>query len=616
MNLLWKLPWNKNLWFLSALLLVATGCKNVSKSSDNGREIVFEIGFDQTRTAADHISIWEEGDAIGLFAVKSEGSVFLPLAASDNYYHNVKITYAGTKWQPEIPLYFPVNDDFLVFYAYYPYDDNEGRPKSLNPTAIVFKVKIDQSAATIINGRTLSNYRLSDLSAAKANNGGTGYSHSDAAIPIPLNFSHLLTLVRMNVPSPGGDIDFGGEAIVTLQDVRAKALLNLDAAEGREASLAQVDNDPVSITMYRIEERIRENDTDYTHRALLPAQSMAGGGSLFQIERDQQRSAEQQSADSNSLPEKKEEPLPLAAARAIKYKISHSLMIQSSFIKGGVFKMSSSDGSNINGDPAVDLNVEPKEPNRYYEEQKWITITKDFKMSKYEITNAQYAAFLNMNEIGRDGRWPLGRYPAEVLIRASGGSYDWGLHWENGMWVPVFGYEDYPVIYVTWVGADEYATWAGGRLPTSAEWEYVCRGGKDGLPFGIGDGRNMNGEMANIDGRYVYDYDNGGHRDVDLRRDNGISLGHTAAVGSYPYPNGYDLYDMHGNVLEWCSDWADYWDSLSESVDPTGPESGSRKVLRGGSWGSEARNTRSAFHFSMDPRHCSAFIGFRVLFPI
>jgi Uncharacterized conserved protein len=71
-----------------------------------------------------------------------------------------------------------------------------------------------------------------------------------------------------------------------------------------------------------------------------------------------------------------------------------------------------------------------------------------------------------------------------------------------------------------------------------------------------------------------------------------------------------------GNVLEWCSDWADYWDSLSESVDPTGPESGSRKVLRGGSWGSEARNTRSAFHFSMDPRHCSAFIGFRVLFPI
>jgi uncharacterized protein (TIGR02996 family) len=127
------------------------------------------------------------------------------------------------------------------------------------------------------------------------------------------------------------------------------------------------------------------------------------------------------------------------------------------------------------------------------------------------------------------------------------------------------------------------------RLPTEAEWEYACRAGVSHTPYHFG--RRLPARVARFNG-------NGG--------------GHPVPVGSYP-PNLFGLYDMHGNVWEWCSDWYDdrYYTRTPES-DPAGPRRGERRVLRGGGWSSSPNLCRSALrgHNTVDARH--DYNGFRV----
>src|SRR5204863_10089486 len=113
-----------------------------------------------------------------------------------------------------------------------------------------------------------------------------------------------------------------------------------------------------------------------------------------------------------------------------------------------------------------------------------------------------------------------------------------------------------------------------------AEWEYACRGG-GGSPFHHG--KSLSSSAANFDGRYPY----GG-------APAGPYLERTTAVGSYP-PNAFGLYDMHGNVWEWCADWYDgaYY-RANPRIDPAGPARGTNRALRGGSWLDLGRNCRAA----------------------
>ena len=155
----------------------------------------------------------------------------------------------------------------------------------------------------------------------------------------------------------------------------------------------------------------------------------------------------------------------------------------------------------------------------------------------------------------------------------------------------------FPVEMVSWEDAQEFvkALNAGGyapagfefRLPTDAEWEYACRAGTS---TAYSWGSSLNGDQANCNGNFPYG-----------TRTEGAFLERTTAVGSYE-ANAWGLYDMHGNVYEWCADWlADY--ASGAQTDPTGPSSGSRRVLRGGSWISRAKSCRSA------NRHCSVPTG-------
>ena len=136
------------------------------------------------------------------------------------------------------------------------------------------------------------------------------------------------------------------------------------------------------------------------------------------------------------------------------------------------------------------------------------------------------------------------------------------------------------------------------RLPTEAEWEYACRAGTRS-PFFFGP--SVSSDLVNFDGNYPY----GG-------APAGPWLERTVPVGSYP-PNAWGLYDMHGNVWEWCHDWFDddYY-ARSPTIDPPGPSKGALRVLRGGSWYSYSWSCRSAGRERFAPESGAGNYGFRV----
>jgi formylglycine-generating enzyme required for sulfatase activity len=145
------------------------------------------------------------------------------------------------------------------------------------------------------------------------------------------------------------------------------------------------------------------------------------------------------------------------------------------------------------------------------------------------------------------------------------------------------------------------------RLPTEAEWEYACRAGTS-TPYSSG--KTLSSKEANFNGNFPYG---------DAAR--GPYLRKTAKVGSYA-PNAWGLYDMHGNVAEWCSDWYDpnYYRE-SPKADPKGPAKGVvstdykdfYRVVRGGCWLDEAGACRSAYRFRAMPHDAYQLIGFRVV---
>jgi formylglycine-generating enzyme required for sulfatase activity len=252
--------------------------------------------------------------------------------------------------------------------------------------------------------------------------------------------------------------------------------------------------------------------------------------------------------------------------------VTNSLGMKLALIPAGKFVM---------GSPAREAERDAEEV------QHEVTISKPFYLGVYEVTQSQYQKIMGKNQ-------------AHFAEKNGGGP-------------------DHPVEQVRWKEAVEFCGKLSGldaekqagrvyRLPTEAEWEYACRAGSTTV-FNVGN--SLSALQANFNGIYPYGE---AAKAPNLRR--------TVKVGSYP-PNAWGLYDMHGNVMEWCSDWydPDYYKEGPKN-DPTGPAMGVLatgfagdffRVVRGGSWLDEARGCRAAYRFRLQSSEPYRLVGFRVV---
>jgi formylglycine-generating enzyme len=240
-----------------------------------------------------------------------------------------------------------------------------------------------------------------------------------------------------------------------------------------------------------------------------------------------------------------------------------------------------------------------------------VRITKPFQLGKYEVTVAQFRRFTKetgyKTEAEKDGLGGWGYDAATGKCRGR----DVKFNWRN----PGFKQtDDQPVIDVTWNDATAFCKWLSRkekktyRLPTEAEWEYACRAGTT-TRYNNGNNPEKLAQVANVGddrGRTTFPH----VQELDLPKDGQVTF--TVAVGKFP-PNRFGLCDMHGNVWEWCSDWygADYY-ARSPVDDPSGPDSGTKHVRRGGAWHSFPLWARASFRNWNSPQSRCVNLGFRV----
>lgn len=244
------------------------------------------------------------------------------------------------------------------------------------------------------------------------------------------------------------------------------------------------------------------------------------------------------------------------------------------------------------------------------EMQHEVEITNGFFIGAHEVTVGQFEQFVEAEKYQTDAEKIDEGQGFVDGNRASNSGYSWK---RTGMSLS----KDHPVVNVSWNDAQVFCKWLSRkekktfRLPTEAEWEYACRAGTLSL-FSSGDDDTALASIGNaMDETFIAAFPRTNNPQYAVKANDGNVF--PSKVGSYP-KNGFGLFDMSGNVFEWCSDWyGEGYYQLSRKADPTGPEQGWQRVARGGSWLSSAAKCRSASRSRGEPDTAVVTYGFRVV---
>ncbi len=270
---------------------------------------------------------------------------------------------------------------------------------------------------------------------------------------------------------------------------------------------------------------------------------------------------------------------------------------------GGSFSMGSVDGRAYPADGEGPVHVVELSP---------------FRMDAHAVTTTRFGEFVDatghVTEAEHFG-WSFvfaGLLPDDFPdTRGVAGSEWWrqveGADWRHpeGPRSDLDGRQDHPAVHVSWNDAQAFCAWSQTRLPTEAEWEFAARGGLEGMAFPWGD-------ELEPSGRHMMNVFQGTFPSANSCAD---GFAGTAPVDAFE-PNGYGLYNMTGNVWEWCADWFDATTYLqSERRDPAGPQRGTSRVMRGGSYlchHSYCRRYRVSARSANTPDSSTGNLGFRV----
>ena len=206
-----------------------------------------------------------------------------------------------------------------------------------------------------------------------------------------------------------------------------------------------------------------------------------------------------------------------------------------------------------------------------------VTLTRGFWLGKHEVTQRQWESVMRSNH----SRFRNPDSPVE------------NISWHD---------------CATFIKRVNAALGGAARFPTEAEWEYACRAGTQ-TPFNTE--HSLDADDANFYGHYPYEIEENYFNDSVLEARPGLYRQTTVAVGSF-YESRWGLYDMHGNVNEWCWDYYGAYD-LQDTVDPSGADSGTRHVYRGGGWNDFGKNMRSAYRAAGQSDLKAANLGVRLV---
>ena len=264
------------------------------------------------------------------------------------------------------------------------------------------------------------------------------------------------------------------------------------------------------------------------------------------------------------------------------------------FIRGGAFQMGSNDGE-ADEKPVHSVTVS------------------DFYLSKYEVTVAEFRTFVETSGYQTDADKNGTSRVSEDNKWVDKAGRNW-RHDPDGNTAA----DNYPVINVSWNDAVAYCEWLSKksgklyRLPTEAEWEYAAGNGNKHTKYSWGNAAPAGRKGGNLSDETGVKKFNWTRSDANIFMNYDDGFASTSPVGSFD-PNELGLYDITGNVNEWCSDWygSEYYKN-SPSSNPTGSSSGSVRVFRGGAWLNVPQSTRVASRFNGTPAFRGNDVGFRL----